>query len=210
MKGCTITSVPGSLTSFTITIDGVEADLGEFSKAVFRKVTSDAKRQSFQGFRPGTIPPHLLPTYKAFAMDEVAREAVMEALQQNNIRPFEASRSDMELKSFSFAPPVVKKKKKKRKKKKKGQVVVDEPVVAEEEEEVTPAWLVYDNMDDALKGGWEPGQTFSFVATNVKGQKLAEGASGASPIGSGGSAFDINAEVASSLSSDKNSGGTIY
>ena len=73
IRGCTITEI--TETDWTIQIDGVEADLGKFSDVVYKKITSDAKRQSFQGFRPGTIPPHLLPTYKTFAMDEVAREA---------------------------------------------------------------------------------------------------------------------------------------
>jgi len=62
IRGCTVTSVEE--TTHSVQIDGVEADLGAFSAAIFRKVTSDAKRQNYVGFRPGTLPPHLLPTYR--------------------------------------------------------------------------------------------------------------------------------------------------
>ena len=163
IRGCTVT--PVSDTEFTIQIDGNEADLGNFGVAVYKKITSDARRQNFQGFRPGTIPPHLLPTYRAFAMDEVAREATLEAMQQNNIRPFESARSDFMFEQVSI-PPKPKKKKKGKKKKKKVEVVV------EEQEE--PVWQTYDDMKDALKAGWEPGQSFSFVATQCRGQRLKD------------------------------------
>ena len=81
--------VDGVATEWIIQVDGKDADLGKFSKAIYRKCTADAKQQSFQGFRSGTIPPHLLGTYAAFTMDECAREAILEAMQQNNIRPFD-------------------------------------------------------------------------------------------------------------------------
>jgi hypothetical protein len=80
IQGCQLTRVGESCTDWEVTIDGEEADLAKFSEAVYKKITSDAKQQRFQGFRPGTIPPHLTPTYIAFAMDEVAREATLEAL----------------------------------------------------------------------------------------------------------------------------------
>lgn len=163
IRGCTVT--PVSDTEFTIQIDGNEADLGNFGVAVYKKITSDAKRQNFQGFRPGTIPPHLLPTYRGFAMDEVAREATLEAMQQNNIRPFESARSDFVFERVSI-PPKPQKKKKKSKKKSTVEVVV------EEQEE--PVWQTYDDMKSALKAGWEPGQSFSFVATKCRGQKLKD------------------------------------
>ena len=163
IRGCTVT--PVSDTEFTIQIDGNEADLGNFGVAVYKKITSDAKRQNFQGFRPGTIPPHLLPTYRAFAMDEVAREATLEAMQQNNIRPFESARSDFVFERVSI-PPKPQKKKKSKKKKSKVEVVV------EEQEE--PVWQTFDDMKGALKAGWEPGQSFSFVATKCKGQQLKD------------------------------------
>ena len=163
-KGCTVT--PVSDTEFTIQIDGEQADLGNFGVAVYKKITSDAKRQNFQGFRPGTLPPHLLPTYRAFAMDEVAREATLEAMQQNNIRPFESARSDIAFEQVSIPPKPKKKKKKSKKKKSKVEVVV------EEQEE--PVWQTFEDMKGALKGGWEPGQSFSFVATKCKGQQLKD------------------------------------
>jgi len=113
IMGCSILKVDGSQTEYEVTIDGVEADLGKFSDAIYKKITKDAKQQQFQGFRPGTIPPHLVPTYAAFAMDECAREAALEALAQNDIRPFESTRMDMTIENVSI-PPVTKKNKKKK------------------------------------------------------------------------------------------------
>ena len=165
IRGCTVT--PVSETEFTIQIDGNEADLGNFGVAVYKKITSDAKRQNFQGFRPGTIPPHLLPTYRAFAMDEVAREATLEAMQQNNIRPFEAARSNFVFEQVSIPPKPVKKKKGKKKNKN-----TDQEIVVEEQAE--PVWQTFDTMQEALKAGWEPGQSFSFVASKCKGQQLKD------------------------------------
>ena len=178
IRGCTVT--PVSETEFTIQIDGNEADLGNFGVAVYKKITSDAKRQNFQGFRPGTIPPHLLPTYRAFAMDEVAREATLEAMQQNNIRPFEAARRDFVFEQVSIPPKPVKKKKGKKKKN------TDQDIVVEEQAE--PVWQTFDTMQEALKAGWEPGQSFSFVATKCKGQQLK----------------DVNVDASESLASLQN------
>ena len=89
----------------------------------------DAKQQRFQGFRPGTVPPHLLVTYKKFAMDETARETVMEALSQNNVKPFEKSREEATFATVSFVPP--KRKKKGKKKKKGGEGLASPPEVVE-------------------------------------------------------------------------------
>ena len=102
-------------------VNSIEADLGKFSEAIYKKVMGDAKQQRFQGFRPGTIPPHIEPTYRAFCLDECARETVLEALEQNNIRPFSDCRTDLEIQEVSI--PLVKSKNKKKKKggkKKKG------------------------------------------------------------------------------------------
>mmetsp|Transcript_2155 Transcript_2155/g.3972 ORF Transcript_2155/g.3972 Transcript_2155/m.3972 type:complete len:229 (+) Transcript_2155:54-740(+) len=166
IKGCTIT--PVSDTEFSIQIDGVEADLGAFSNVVYRKITSDAKQQNFQGFRPGTLPPHLLPTYKTFAMDEVAREATLEAMQQNNIKPFESGRLEMSIEQVSIPSKPKKKKKKKGGRKKKANAEPQVEVV----DDAPPAWETYDTMKEAIKAGWEPGQSFSFVAKNCRGQKV--------------------------------------
>ena len=177
--GCSIRPAkPGSITDWELTIDGVQADLGRFSEAIYKKVTQDAKQQRFQGFRPGTIPPHLEPTYRAFAMDECARETVLEALQQNNIRPFENTRSEMFLKDFQIPPP--KQKKSKKKKKKKGDVEDAESVPEEES-----AWRSFETMKEAVDAGWRPGQSFSFVAVDVKGQKVkdASDTDGSRPLG---------------------------
>mmetsp|Transcript_33654 Transcript_33654/g.60593 ORF Transcript_33654/g.60593 Transcript_33654/m.60593 type:complete len:229 (-) Transcript_33654:123-809(-) len=166
IKGCTVT--PVSDTEFTIEIDGNSADLGSFSNVVYRKITSDAKRQQFQGFRPGTLPPNLIPAYRTFAMDEVAREAVLEALQQNDIRPFASAREEMLIEQVSIPPKPKKKKKKKGGRKKNAKA---EPQV-EVEDDTPVSWETFDTMKEALNAGWEPGQSFSFVAKNCKGQKL--------------------------------------
>lgn len=153
IKGCTITSE--SETLFTIQIDGEAADLGNFGSVVYRKITNDAKRQSFVGFRPGTLPPHLLPTYKAFAMNEVAIEATLEAMQQNDIRPFESAREEIVFEQISIPPRKQKKKKKKKSRKKKANTNNEAVVQVEEEEEKPPAWETFNTMQEALKAGWE-------------------------------------------------------
>jgi Bacterial trigger factor protein (TF) len=127
----------------------VEADLGRFSEAIYKKVTSDAKRERFQGFRPGTIPPHLLPTYTAFSMDECARETVLEAMQQNNIRPFDNARSEFVLENFVILPPAAKKNKENKKTKK---VPTEEPEPVEVVEE--PQWRTFPDMKGAIDAGW--------------------------------------------------------
>jgi hypothetical protein len=198
IRGCAVTPVKDSITEWVIQIDGIDADLGRFSEAIYKQITNDAKRQTFQGFRPGTIPPHLLQTYRAYAMDECARETVLESMQQNNIRPFTTAREEIRIEQVSIPPPKQKKAKKKKKdntNKSKGfggggggddesadvQLVQAEIVSTESAE---PEWLNFESMDKAIKGGWAPGQSFSFVATNVKGQKvLAEEATrGAVPL----------------------------
>jgi hypothetical protein len=206
IKGCTIQPVPkdgidstisGMPLEWIVTIDGIDADLGRFSDAIYRKLIGDAKNQRFQGFRPGTIPPMLLGTYKAYAMDECARETVLEALQQNNIRPFESTRADCTLEQFSIPPPekssgVKKTGKKKSGRKNKASVSQktsqDALMLGEPSTDVmvdAPRWQVFDSMKEAIDGGWQPGQSFSFVAKNVKGQKVKDASETekASPLG---------------------------
>lgn len=189
IRGCSVTSAGGDdgamNTEWIITIDGVEADLGRFSDAIYKQIMQKAKQERFQGFRPGTIPPHLMTTYRAFSMDECARETVLEAMQQNNIRPFEDARSQFVIEQVSI-PPISSNKKKQKKKssKKKGkdvEVVVEESPPVEEE----PQWRRFDSMDEAIQAGWKPGQSFSFVAKNVKGQNVLpeKDVEGATPIG---------------------------
>lgn len=201
IRGCSIGRVGESLTDWNVTIDGVEADLGKFSEAIYRKIITDAKKQRFQGFRPGTIPPHLEPTYRAFSMDECAREATMEALEQNNMRPFEDSRSQIEFVQISIPPPAKKGRKKKKKsgrknkqKKEDADETVGPEILVEAEE---PQWITFEGLEcmkNAIDAGWKPGQSFSFVASNVKAQQLRDQASveGATLLGSRGSAIDLN------------------
>jgi len=178
IRGCTIQQVEGSTTEWIITIDGVEADVGRFGLAIYKKITVDAKKERFEGFRPGTIPPHLEPTYMAFTMDEVARETVLEAMQQNNIRPFDSAREHMIIESFTIPPSAKKSKKKKGKKK-----ATTDPEEAEIEGEAQ--WRSFETMRQAINAGWRPGQSFSFVARDVKGQKVLsdDQTRGASPLG---------------------------
>lgn len=184
IRGCSVQAVGEEpTTEWIITIDGVEADLGRFGEAIYKKITSDAKQQRFQGFRPGTIPPHLLPTYRTFTMDECARETVLEAMEQNNIRPFSDARSELKIESVSIPPVVPKKKKKSNKKKKKG---AEAPVEEDESKaEESPQWRTFEDMKGAIDAGWKPGQSFSFVATNVRGQKVlsSKDTEGAKPLG---------------------------
>jgi FKBP-type peptidyl-prolyl cis-trans isomerase (trigger factor) len=129
----------------------IEADLGRFSEAIYKKITADAKKQQFQGFRPGTIPAHLLPTYRAFAMDECARETVLEAMQQNNIRPFSEARTQLTIENCCIPPPSKKAtKKKKSGRKSKGEVDEEEPEI-----QVEPQWLQFENMKGAIDAGWQ-------------------------------------------------------
>jgi hypothetical protein len=179
ISGCSLTRVDGTLTEWTIAIDGVEADLSSFSEAIYKKITSDAKKQRFQGFRPGTIPPHLIPTYIAFTMDECAKETTLEAMQQNNIRPFDDARENFEFSQISIKPP-------KKSKGKKGKKKKSEPAPDNIEDSESSRWIVFDTMKEAISAGWKPGQSFSFVASNVKGQQLGDqDVTVTNPIGGG-------------------------
>ncbi|GMH66109.1 hypothetical protein TrST_g10205 [Triparma strigata] len=166
LRGCEISrpNADNNPTDYEISIDGVEADLGRFSEQVYKKVMMDAKQQQFQGFRPGTVPPHLQNTYKTFAMDETGRETIMEAMTQNKVQPFERTREEIKFTKVSFIPPPSKKKKKKKSKKKTA--LPDDEV---EDAPPVPSALSFESMDDAVKNGWAPGIPFSFTST-CKGQ----------------------------------------
>jgi hypothetical protein len=188
IRGCSIQPLDEdtSNTEWIITIDGIEADLGRFSEAIYKKFIQDAKQQRFQGFRPGTIPPHLEPTYRTFAMDECARETILEAMQQNNIRPFENCRSEMYLYEFCIPPLSTSKSSSKNKRPKKSgrknRIIgesSDESAVAQKDPDimpsVEPSWRTFATMKEAIDAGWRPGQSFSFSAKNVRGQKVKVG-----------------------------------
>jgi len=145
----------------------------------------DAKSQRFQGFRPGTIPPHLLPTYYMFSMDECARETTLEAMEQNNIKPFENARNEFEFEQISI-PPILKKKKGGRKKKRVNSV---------EDNVVTPEWRTFDSMKGACDAGWKPGQPFRFVVKNCAGQKMKDGTNVVDPM----SINDVDSEAVSKV-----------
>ena len=141
--------------------------MGRFSAAIYKKITSDAKQQRFQGFRPGTIPPHLEPTYRAFTMDECARETILEAMEQNNIRPFSTARAEFVIGSVSIPPrssSTKKTKKPKSTKSKKAKDTAQEEsqptdVLEQKEPEEDSAaaesnWLTFDDMKGAIDAGW--------------------------------------------------------
>ena len=82
-------------------------------------------------------------------MDECAREATLEAMQQNNIRPFDNARDEFEFDTISILPPKKKKKKSKKRKKKNAEEAPSD--VAEEE----PQWLTFDTKKEAISAGWK-------------------------------------------------------
>lgn len=107
-----------------------------------------------------------LSTNKDLLTNDALPETVLEALQQNNVRPFSSAREDIQITQVSIPPKPGKKKKKGGKK--KGQ---DKSL---EETKPVATWETYPTLNEALKAGWEPGQSFSFVASNVKGQKVEQ------------------------------------
>ena len=130
--------------------------MGRFSEAIYKKILSDAKQQRFQGFRPGTVPPHLLGTYKAFSMDECARETVLEAMQQNNIKPFTDARNELVIANCCIPPPSRKGRKKKKKGGRKARMAAEKQKAEEPPvEEAAPQWLHFDTMKEAIDAGWE-------------------------------------------------------
>lgn len=170
IQGCRIEKV--GMTEWVVHIDGVEADLAGFSTAIYKKLMADAKQQRFQGFRPGTIPPHIEPTYRAFCMDECARETALEALEQNGVKPFERCRAEMEIDSVSIPPPPARKRKKKSKKRRKQEEETPQDQQQQQQPEEVPEWRTFPSMKEAISGGWKPGQSFSFRASKAHGQKL--------------------------------------
>lgn len=90
-------------------------------------------------------------------MDECAREATLEAMQQNNIRPFDDARSMINITNVSIPPPPKKKKKKRSRKQQKAaaEAAPEAEVVPEE-----PAWLTFDDMKDAIDAGWKVWNSF--------------------------------------------------
>ena len=94
-------------------------------------------------------------------MDEVAREAVLEAMQQNNRRPFDSCRQEMVLENISI-PPKKSKKKKKKGGRKKNASASTEPQV---EDNAPVPWETYPTMKEALKAGWEVSSALIYSCT---------------------------------------------
>jgi Rieske Fe-S protein len=84
-------------------------------------------------------------------MNECAREAVLEAMEQNNLRPFTDARSEMFIENVSIPPPKKKKGNKKKSKRKKDAEVPQEEEPVEEE----PKWLTFETMKEAIDAGWK-------------------------------------------------------
>ena len=88
-------------------------------------------------------------------MDECAREAVLEALEQNSVRPFEAARQEMKITDVSIPPPRPPRKKKGGRKKRKKKTGDEEAPVVEEEAPKEPQWRKFETMKEALDAGWQ-------------------------------------------------------
>lgn len=85
-------------------------------------------------------------------MDECARETVLEAMQQNKIRPFTDARTDLLIENVSIPPPPKKGKKKKGGRKKKTAEQQEDAAV---EVEAVPTWLTFETMKEAIDAGWK-------------------------------------------------------
>jgi hypothetical protein len=83
-------------------------------------------------------------------MDECARETVMEAMEQNDIRPFTDARNELLIEKVSI-PPIIRKGKKKKSKRRKDAGVQEEEAPVTEE----PKWTTYDTMKEAINAGWK-------------------------------------------------------
>lgn len=86
-------------------------------------------------------------------MDECARETVLEAMQQNNIRPFTNTRTDLLIENVSIPPPPKKGKKKKKGGRKKNITEPEESSVVLVEE--VPTRLMFETMKEAIDAGWK-------------------------------------------------------
>lgn len=79
-------------------------------------------------------------------MDECARETVLEAMEQNNIRPFTDARDELLIEKVSIPPPI--KKGKKKKKKSNRRKNADAQQASEEPVEEEPKWTTYETMKE--------------------------------------------------------------
>ena len=99
-------------------------------------------------------------------MDECARETVIEAMEQNQIRPFTNARVDLVIEQVSIPPPLKKKGNKKTggKKKMKGSSVAaeeGEALVDGEPGEELSLWLTFEDMKGAIDAGWKVRNTIA-------------------------------------------------
>merc|ERR1719437_366460 len=56
IRGCSLERAPNSLTTWTITIDGVEADTGKFSEAIYKKNNNGCKTTTIPRISTGDHP----------------------------------------------------------------------------------------------------------------------------------------------------------
>ena len=94
-------------------------------------------------------------------MDECARETVLEALQQNKIKPFSDARSELMIAEVSIPPPVKKAKKGSKKRKSKLDPEAEEAPEYNEEK-----WQTFNNMKEAIDAGWKVRN--SFLASKLR------------------------------------------
>ena len=78
---------------FSIEIDGPTSKNGKFGKVVYDKILKDQKqlaiRQPIQGFRPGVLPPFMLPRVLYASVSELCKEICKAALDEQGIKPSE-------------------------------------------------------------------------------------------------------------------------
>lgn len=111
-------------------------------------------------------------------MDECARETVLEAMQQNNIRPFTDARSELVIEKVTIPPPPKKEGKKKKgggKKKKNGSVGAENTEIEEPAEEETPEpqWRRFEDMKSAIDAGWKVRIRFMY-ATQIDRARIIQ------------------------------------
>ena len=89
-------------------------------------------------------------------MDECARETVLEAMEQNNIRPFTDARSELLIENVSIPPPPKRKGGRKKKGGRKARAAAEAAAAAEAEQQGADdsQWKSFATMKEAIDAGW--------------------------------------------------------
>lgn len=209
IEGCFIK--PSSDPSrYDINIDGKQADIGKFSRAIYKNIAKQAREsnQQIKGFRPGTIPPHLISRYRSYCMEQTARETIREGFDQRGYEVVDLAEGEEDFRwaGVSF---VLAEKKKKSKKRKKNNAADGSDTSSDESNAPPPPPPPIEcaDFDDAVSRGWEPGLDYSFSAEFVKVQRkegqpdglsstAGDSAAVLDAITGGGDAVDVKVEQA--------------